>query len=203
NPKMAVFFTSLLPQFGSSFASLLALGLVFCSLTLVWLTAYATAVAKAGDFLRRPRIRRTLDGLTGAVLVAFGVTLAREGWARDAGTRPFRPLPAVARALACAPARAADRAPRRRSPLGQTRRCQLWPRLRRQQDAQARVPRRRRARARLRHARLDRRRAVESHETGRRCRRPRRARVRPHPGVVGRVARRHLRPRGEHPPLPA
>jgi threonine/homoserine/homoserine lactone efflux protein len=29
NPKMAVFFTSLLPQFGSSFASLLALGLLF------------------------------------------------------------------------------------------------------------------------------------------------------------------------------
>ena len=32
NPKMAVFFTSLLPQFGSSFWSMLALGLLFCSL---------------------------------------------------------------------------------------------------------------------------------------------------------------------------
>ena len=32
NPKIAVFFTSLLPQFGSSFWSLLALGLLFCSL---------------------------------------------------------------------------------------------------------------------------------------------------------------------------
>jgi len=31
NPKMAVFFTSLLPQFGSSFPALLALGLVFRS----------------------------------------------------------------------------------------------------------------------------------------------------------------------------
>ena len=51
NPKMAVFFTSLLPQFGASFPALLALGLVFCSLTLVWLTGYAAAVAKAGDFL--------------------------------------------------------------------------------------------------------------------------------------------------------
>jgi threonine/homoserine/homoserine lactone efflux protein len=78
NPKMAVFFTSLLPQFGGSFPALLALGLVFCSLTLVWLTAYATAVAKAGDFLRRPRIRRTLEGLTGTVLVGFGLRLASE-----------------------------------------------------------------------------------------------------------------------------
>jgi threonine/homoserine/homoserine lactone efflux protein len=79
NPKMAVFFSSLLPQFGgTSFASLLALGLVFCTMTLVWLAAYAAAVARAGDFLRRPRIRRVLDALTGAVLTALGIRLATE-----------------------------------------------------------------------------------------------------------------------------
>jgi threonine/homoserine/homoserine lactone efflux protein len=78
NPKMAVFFTSLLPQFAATFASLLALGLVFCSLTLVWLTGYAIVVARAGDFLRRPRMRRALDGLTGGVLVALGLRLAAE-----------------------------------------------------------------------------------------------------------------------------
>ena len=75
---MAVFFTSLLPQFGSSFWSLLALGLVFCSLTLAWLSAYSFAVARAGDLLRRPRIRRPLDALTGTLLVAFGLRLAAE-----------------------------------------------------------------------------------------------------------------------------
>ncbi|MGH2996130.1 MAG: LysE family translocator [Gaiellaceae bacterium] len=82
NPKMAVFFTSLLPQFlpdgGASFAGLLLLGLVFCSLTLAWLSGYAVAVAKAGDLLRRPRIRRTLEGLTGAMLVALGLRVATE-----------------------------------------------------------------------------------------------------------------------------
>ena len=82
NPKMAVFFTSLLPQFtpsgDASFGVLLALGLVFCSMTLVWLTAYAFAVARAGDFLRRPLIRRALDAVVGAVLVAFGLRLATE-----------------------------------------------------------------------------------------------------------------------------
>ena len=80
NPKMAVFFTSLLPQFTpagqASFWALLLLGLTFCALTLVWLCAYAVAVAKAGDFLRRSRVRRALDGLMGAVLVALGVRLA-------------------------------------------------------------------------------------------------------------------------------
>jgi threonine/homoserine/homoserine lactone efflux protein len=78
NPKMAVFFTSLLPQFGSSFAALLVLGLVFCTMTLVWLTAYAFAVAKAGDVLRRPAIRRAFDAVLGAVLVALGLRLAMD-----------------------------------------------------------------------------------------------------------------------------
>jgi threonine/homoserine/homoserine lactone efflux protein len=78
NPKMAVFFTSLLPQFASSFAGLLALGIVFSLLTVAWLSAYAVAVARAGDVLRRPGVRRVLDAVTGAVLVALGLRLATE-----------------------------------------------------------------------------------------------------------------------------
>ena len=78
NPKMAAFFTSLLPQFDASFAGMLALGLVFCLITFAWLALYATAVAKAGDVLRRPRIRRTIDALTGAVLIALGIRIATE-----------------------------------------------------------------------------------------------------------------------------
>jgi threonine/homoserine/homoserine lactone efflux protein len=78
NPKMAVFFTSLLPQFGSSFPALLVLGLVFCTMTFVWLTAYAVAVAKAGDVLHRPAIRRAFDAVLGAVLVALGLRLATD-----------------------------------------------------------------------------------------------------------------------------
>ncbi len=79
NPKMAVFFTSLLPQFGGeSFGALLALGLVFCAMTFAWLAAYAVVVARAGDVLRRPRVRRALDAALGAVLVAFGLRLAAQ-----------------------------------------------------------------------------------------------------------------------------
>lgn len=79
NPKMAVFFTSLLPQFGAeSFAGLLGLGLAFCSMTFAWLTAYAFVVARAGDVLRRPAIRRVFDAVLGAVLVALGLRLATD-----------------------------------------------------------------------------------------------------------------------------
>jgi threonine/homoserine/homoserine lactone efflux protein len=76
NPKMAAFFSALLPQFASDASTLLLLGLLFSALTVAWLSAYAVAVARAGDFLRRPRVRRTLEAVTGAVLVAFGVRLA-------------------------------------------------------------------------------------------------------------------------------
>jgi threonine/homoserine/homoserine lactone efflux protein len=78
NPKMAIFFPSLLPQFAHSFAALLALGLVFAAMTLLWLSAYAVVVARAGDLLRRPPIRRAIDAVVGVVLVAFGVRLATE-----------------------------------------------------------------------------------------------------------------------------
>jgi len=78
NPKMAVFFTSLLPQFAGSFAGLLALGVLFAVMTLAWLSAYATVVARAGDALRRPAVRRVLDAVTGAILVALGLRLATE-----------------------------------------------------------------------------------------------------------------------------
>jgi threonine/homoserine/homoserine lactone efflux protein len=78
NPKMAVFFPSLLPQFAHSFGALLVLGLLFAAMTLVWLSAYALVVARAGDFLRRPRIRRTIDAIVGVVLVAFGLRLASD-----------------------------------------------------------------------------------------------------------------------------
>jgi threonine/homoserine/homoserine lactone efflux protein len=81
NPKMALFFTSLLPQFAAppaSFLHLMSLGLAFCTMTLLWLSLYATVVARLGDILRRSRIRRALDAVTGIVLVAFGARLATE-----------------------------------------------------------------------------------------------------------------------------
>jgi threonine/homoserine/homoserine lactone efflux protein len=82
NPKMAVFFTGLLPQFaphdGHAFEVLFLLGLVFCALTFAWLVIYATVVARAGDLLRRDRVRRALDAITGGVLVGLGLRLATE-----------------------------------------------------------------------------------------------------------------------------
>jgi threonine/homoserine/homoserine lactone efflux protein len=78
NPKTLAFFTSLLPQFASSFGGLLALGLVFCAMTLVWLAAYSVVVTRASTVLRRVRVRRAIEAVTGTVLIALGLRLATE-----------------------------------------------------------------------------------------------------------------------------
>jgi threonine/homoserine/homoserine lactone efflux protein len=82
NPKMAVFFASLLPQFAAPgegmFAALMCLGLVFSLMTFVWLVAYACVIAKAGEVLRRPAIRRWIEAVTGTLLVALGLRIAAE-----------------------------------------------------------------------------------------------------------------------------
>jgi threonine/homoserine/homoserine lactone efflux protein len=82
NPKMAAFFTSLLPQFAppdtASFAGLALLGLLFSLLTLFWLEFYTLAIARIGTVLRRSPVRRALEGMAGAALVGLGLRLAAE-----------------------------------------------------------------------------------------------------------------------------
>lgn len=78
SPKMAAFFTSLLPQFGSGFSELMMLGLAFAAMTFGWLACYALLVSGLGDLFKRSRVRRALDAATGAVLIALGVRIAVE-----------------------------------------------------------------------------------------------------------------------------
>ncbi|WP_411886625.1 LysE family translocator [Polaromonas sp. YR568] len=80
NPKMAVFFAGVLPQFASQgrgmLSHLILLGLVFSLLTFVWLALYASVIASAGTLLRSSRVRRSIDGIAGMALVGMGVRVA-------------------------------------------------------------------------------------------------------------------------------
>ncbi len=83
NPKIAVFFTSLLPQFVSGHSPgalpFLLLGAVFALLGLAWLTAYALLASRFSALLGNQRVKSALDAITGLVLIGVGVRLAADG----------------------------------------------------------------------------------------------------------------------------
>jgi len=82
NPKMAVFFASVLPQFAAQghgmLSELVGLGIIFASLTFSWLTLYALVISRAGDLMRGSKLRRGIDGIAGVALVGLGVRVALE-----------------------------------------------------------------------------------------------------------------------------
>ena len=82
NPKIGVFYTTFLPQFVAPGRSVLGWTLLLAAIHIatgvVWLAFYAWLVARARAVVGRPRVRRTLDRLTGTVLVGLGIRVARE-----------------------------------------------------------------------------------------------------------------------------
>ena len=83
NPKIAVFYTGLLPNLvppgAPTGVTLVGLVLVHCLLSLAWLTLYAGLLLRASGFLQRPSIRQAVERLTGVVLIGFGVRVALTG----------------------------------------------------------------------------------------------------------------------------
>ncbi|MCD6022586.1 MAG: Lysine exporter protein [Actinomycetia bacterium] len=79
NPKVAIFFLSLLPQFvepGPGFTwRLLVLSGLFIVMGLVWLTIYTIALHAASGVVGRPRVKTFIESVTGCVLMALGVRL--------------------------------------------------------------------------------------------------------------------------------
>lgn len=80
NPKIGAFYLALLPQFVPAGADPLLVGLLLAAvhgaLTAVWFGALIALGQVLGPVLRRPRVLRGVDGVTGAALVGFGVRLA-------------------------------------------------------------------------------------------------------------------------------
>ncbi|MFD5408692.1 LysE family translocator [Streptomyces nojiriensis] len=80
NPKIAVFYTGLLPALAPPgvrpAVGMALLVLLHVVLTVVWLGTYVYVLSRAGRFFARPRVRRALDRATGVVLIGFGVRVA-------------------------------------------------------------------------------------------------------------------------------
>jgi threonine/homoserine/homoserine lactone efflux protein len=82
NPKLAVFFVALFPQFVEPGSSVLATTLLMATLLVIfdfaWYTSLALMVSRAKSGLMRSRIGRWMERTTGAVLVGLGVRVAVE-----------------------------------------------------------------------------------------------------------------------------
>jgi len=82
NPKIGVFYTTLLPQFIGPgqpvFLTSILLAALFALIGAIWLTIYVLLLSSAGAFFRRPSVQQAMERVTGVVLIGLGIRLAIE-----------------------------------------------------------------------------------------------------------------------------
>lgn len=82
NPKIAVFFLTFLPQFVASnsntFFPFLIMGVTYIVMTAIWFLFYVSLINHISAFMKRPKSKKFIEGITGAVLIGFGIGLALE-----------------------------------------------------------------------------------------------------------------------------
>ena len=82
NPKVAVFFLTFMPQFlatdSNPFLAFSAMGIIYAALSFVWFIFYVYLLNHIRSFMQRPVTQAVTEGLTGLVLIGFGIKLAFE-----------------------------------------------------------------------------------------------------------------------------
>lgn len=82
NPKLGVFFLTLLPQFigpgDDAGSQALLLALLFDAIGLLWLLSYVAMLGAVGATLRRPTAQRVVRRVTGTILIGLGVRVAAD-----------------------------------------------------------------------------------------------------------------------------
>ncbi|MFC5728635.1 LysE family translocator [Nocardioides vastitatis] len=80
NPKIALIFLTLIPQFVSPgeepFATTAVLAAAFLGMGLLWWRTFSLAVGVLGRFMASERVRTTVERVTGIVLIGLGVRVA-------------------------------------------------------------------------------------------------------------------------------
>jgi threonine/homoserine/homoserine lactone efflux protein len=82
NPKVAVFYLAFLPQFISPHDWVFGKSLLFATIHfaegVIWYSALIFAFGRMRLLLLRPRVKRSLEALSGMILIGFGLRLALE-----------------------------------------------------------------------------------------------------------------------------
>ena len=82
NPKVAVFFLTFLPQFvnpeSPTLIPFLIMGITYTALTALWFLFYVYLINQISAFMKKPTAQKSIEGITGAILIGFGIKLALE-----------------------------------------------------------------------------------------------------------------------------
>jgi threonine/homoserine/homoserine lactone efflux protein len=82
NPKLAVFFVALFPQFlgggGAVLPTTLLMAAMIVTFDFAWYTSLAVMVSRAKEGFMRTRVARWTERITGSVLIALGARVAIE-----------------------------------------------------------------------------------------------------------------------------
>ncbi len=82
NPKVAVFFLTFFPQFvdsgSNTFIPFLIMGITFTVLTAIWFLLYVYLINQISAFMKKPKTQNIIEGITGTILIGFGIKLALE-----------------------------------------------------------------------------------------------------------------------------
>jgi threonine/homoserine/homoserine lactone efflux protein len=79
NPPVILFYLTMVPQFigpqDPYLARALVLGATHVAMSVIWQGSCGLAVGMAANHMGRPAVRRTLEGVTGAILIYLGARL--------------------------------------------------------------------------------------------------------------------------------
>jgi RhtB (resistance to homoserine/threonine) family protein len=82
NPKVAIFYLAFLPQFIRPGDHVLGKSILLAGIHwgegIVWLSLVTLLLGRVRAWLTHPRVRQSIEAVTGTVLIAFGVRLALE-----------------------------------------------------------------------------------------------------------------------------
>ncbi|WML58666.1 LysE family translocator [Neobacillus sp. PS2-9] len=82
NPKVAVLFLTFLPQFvdpgSSTFLPFLIMGITYTAMTAMWSFTYVYLINRISTFMKKPKTQNIIEGLTGTILIGFGIRLFLE-----------------------------------------------------------------------------------------------------------------------------
>lgn len=82
NPKVAVFFLTFLPQFltpgTNPLFQLFLMGMTYTALTIIWFLFYVYLIDSISVWMKKPSTQWAIQGISGLVLVTFGIKLAME-----------------------------------------------------------------------------------------------------------------------------